>query len=340
MKKTISIKQNFFINSIVNILNIIVPIITLPYLSRTLGPENLGKINFAISYTDYFSKLALLGIPKYALREISQNRDNQLILNKTFSEIILIKIITSLISFLLFFLSIIFIPKLNNEIRIFLPLSFSILFSFLSLEWFYGGFENFKFLTKRAVVLKLSAIILILTLIKKPADYYLYGFIVLFGIVSGNFAHIFFALKKVRFSLININLKKHFKPVIYLSGTFLATGLYMNIDKVMIGFLSSNENIAFYYIPNKLCMILLALLMSLSGVLIPRFSYYIKNKKFDEYKIILKKSINFIFFLSIPSMIGIFLLSEQIISLFASSEFSEAIITLKIMVLIIITTAL
>ncbi len=82
-----SIKKNSIMVLIRNMAFMVFPLITFPYLSRILGPEGMGKINFASSFSNYFAMVASLGIPMYGAREIARVRDNKEEVNKAFNEI-------------------------------------------------------------------------------------------------------------------------------------------------------------------------------------------------------------------------------------------------------------
>ena len=104
MIKQKSIKYNFIFNLMRNLSSILFPMITLPYLSRVLQPEGIGKINFADQFVAYFVILASLGIPLYGTREIAKVRDDREKLNEVFNEIFIINIVTSIIAYSLFFI--------------------------------------------------------------------------------------------------------------------------------------------------------------------------------------------------------------------------------------------
>src|ERR1035437_7348340 len=97
-----SLKKNFVHNILFILSNILFPIISFSYTARVLGPEGIGKVQFVITFAQYFVMVAALGIPVYGVREVAKARGDQNRLNKLFSELLFINIITSLILLLLY----------------------------------------------------------------------------------------------------------------------------------------------------------------------------------------------------------------------------------------------
>ena len=112
-----NVRKNLKLNTILNFIktcsSIIFPLITYPYVLRVLLPENVGKVNFAHSIVSYFSLIATLGIQSYAIRECSKVRENRQMLDDTASQIFSINIWTTLLSYILLFLTFFFIPRVS-----------------------------------------------------------------------------------------------------------------------------------------------------------------------------------------------------------------------------------
>ena len=132
-------------------MGIIFPIITFPYASRILLPEGIGKVNFANSIIGYFSLLASLGIGTYATREAAKIRDDKLLLKKFVKEILFINFISTLISYILFFMVLFFVPKLFDYRKLLLICSLTILFNTLGINWFYSAIEEYTYITTRTI---------------------------------------------------------------------------------------------------------------------------------------------------------------------------------------------
>ena len=156
MAKIQSVKFNFVMNSILTMSAMIFPIITYPYVTGILGPQGIGTVSFANSVVTYFSMFAQLGIPTYGIRACAKVRDNREELSRVTQEILLINLVTCVVSYVLFFISLQAIPQLREEKGLYLVMSSMILFNSIGAEWLYKGLEQYRYITLRSVLLSSS----------------------------------------------------------------------------------------------------------------------------------------------------------------------------------------
>ena len=140
-----SIKKNLIYKSILTIANPILGILTFPYISRVLGVENVGLVNFVDNTISYFLLFASMGVSTIGVRAIASSKNNQATLNRVFSNILGLNLIFTFVVLILFNLALILIPRFNANLELFLIGNAKILFTSLLIEWFYSGIENFKF---------------------------------------------------------------------------------------------------------------------------------------------------------------------------------------------------
>ena len=155
MIKDKSLKKNAFFNVLKTLMGILFPLITFPYTSRILLPDGLGKVNFANSIISYFTMIASLGIAGYGIREAAKKRKNKQELSQFFIEIFTINIISTIISYILLFLSIQFIPKFSDYRSLLMIFSISILFSTIGVDWMLGALEEYGFVAIRSFLIQL-----------------------------------------------------------------------------------------------------------------------------------------------------------------------------------------
>ena len=149
MKSSKSVFYNFIMNVILTMSSFIFPLITFPYTSRILLPIGTGKVAFANSVVNYFLLLAQLGIPTYGIRACAKVRENEEKLSKTVQEILVINLFMCVISYVLFFIILYFVPRFQDERTLLIITSGSILFTTLGVEWF---FKNFLEIGKRSYI--------------------------------------------------------------------------------------------------------------------------------------------------------------------------------------------
>lgn len=337
-----SIKKNFMYYTLLKILNIIFPLITFPYVARVLSAEGIGKVNFSLSVINYFILISQAGIPTYAIRECAKYRDDKDKLSKTVQEILILNSITVLIAFFLLIVIINNVETLFNYKKILLMMSLNILSVNIGIEWLYQAIEEYRYITIRSCIVKLIALIAVFLFIREENDFFLYGLITILSVSLGyffNFIHAkkyIYILKKYPF----YDFKKHIRPIILLFAMSLSISIYVNLDKVMLGFISGNKSVGLYTTANKMVKVILALVTSLGTVLLPRMSYYIEKKSKQEINKLISKSLDFILMISIPASIGIIMLAKPIILVLAGWDYVDAIITIKIISPIIVAIGL
>ena len=184
--KNKSIKKNFIYNSILTSANIVFPLITAPYLSYTLGAENIGKVNFATSIVNWFILISSFGIPRYGIREIARNRDNKKELTNTFWNLILIQASLSIIAIIVYLLAIFNVPRFESELNIHLMMVMMLILNVFSIDWFYQGIEEYSYITIRNIAFKIISIILMFAIVKNSDDYMIYAGINIFGLCFNN----------------------------------------------------------------------------------------------------------------------------------------------------------
>lgn len=329
-----SIQKNFFINVIKIFFNLLFPIITFPYISRILGPIGIGKITFATSIINYFLLFTNLGIPLYGIREIARTRENRLSLSKSFSEILFLNLITTIIGIIIF---IIFfqLELFGNDINLFQVMGLNIVFTFIGVEWYFQGIEDYGYITKRSILFKIISITLMFIFVKKKEDIVIYAGILVLALVGSNILNFFKAKKEVLISLKNVNIKKHLKPILTIFSMNIAISIYTNLDSVMLGYCSSEYSLGIYSASSKIIHLVLGIVTSLGAVLLPRISNYIVNKKEKELKEILENTLTFLLAISLPCIIGINFTAVEVIKIFSGNEFIMAIKTMRILSAII-----
>lgn len=304
MTKAKSIKLNFIMNSILTMSSVLFPLISFPYVSRILSPSGIGKVSFAMSIVTYFSMFAQMGIPTYGIRACARVKDDPKELSKTVQEIMLINIITSLIVYVIFFISLFTIDKLQQDKTLFMIISLTIMFNAIGIEWLYRALEEYVYISVRSMLFKLVALILMFVLIKTSDDYVIYGALTILATVGSNILNILYVKRLVPYyHAEKLELKKHLKTIVVFFGMSVATTIYSNLDMAMLGFMSTNEEVGLYSASIKIKNVLISVVTSLGAVLLPRTSYYIKHGLRDEFITICRKALNFVCIFSLALVV-------------------------------------
>jgi len=300
----------------------IFPLITFPYTSRILGPEGIGKISFATSFVSYFILLAAIGIPLYGIREIARIRDDKKKLSELTQELFVMHIITSIIISIIFIVVIFINGKLSDEKELFFIVSFSIMLTTFGMEWLYQGLEQYSYITIRSIIFSSISTISVFIFIHKKDDYLIYAAIGVFAALGSSILN-FYNARKILFKKRDIpwNFKRHIKPLtmVYLLNFIIS--IYVQLDTVMLGFMSTAKNVGYYASGLKINKMLTVLVTSIGSVLLPRLSYYVSNDMKNDFNKMLTRSFEVIWIFCLPIVVGLVLLSKEIIVLFAGIQY-------------------
>lgn len=329
-----SIKNNTIYNAIKTFSTIIFPLITFPYISRVLLVENIGKINFGLSFVSYFSLIASLGVGVYAIRECSKVRDDRIKLSELSSQIYSLNLSTMIFSYTLLFLFLVFYDKVKNYRTLIFIQSFSILFSVLGTDWINTAMEDFKYITIRTIVFQVISLTLMFIFVRRPEDYIKYAIISVVSSSGHCISNIFYRQRYCDISLVkNINFKKHFIPIMYLFVMLLAQTIFNNVDMSMLGIMKGDYSVGIYSTAHKICNVISQIVSSILWVVIPRISYYFSKNNFEEINKLLRKILGFNITLGLPCTVGVVLLSKDIIQLVAGKQFLPASGVLRILMI-------
>lgn len=334
-----SIGKNTFYNTIKSVSSIIFPLITFPYISRVLLPDNVGKINFGISVVAYFSLIASLGITTYAIRECAKCRDDRGELSKTASEIYSLNIVTTLISYFFLGVTLLLFQDFENYRLLIIIQSLSIFFSTLGTDWINNAMEDFGYITARTLVVQLVSLVLMFAFVHEPDDYIIYAVILL---VSSSGAQIFNVFYRRRYCDIsftkNIQWRKHFKPVILLFSMQLAMIVYVNSDTTMLGFMKGDTEVGLYSIPVKIYNIVQNLVTASWLGIVPQMAIGFAQKDYASLNKLLRYAFNYTLILGLPCLVGICLMSEGIVLIIAGEAYLGCVLSLRIIMLALLAS--
>ncbi len=331
MAKQTSLKRNYVMNVILTGSSIIVPIITFRYVSRTLLPPALGKVQLALSVISYFNMLAQLGIPTYGIRVCAKVRDDREKLTRTAHELLRINLLTSGISYALLFAAILLVPKLRGEKVLYLIVSTMILANAIGMEWLFKAMEQYTYITVRSLIFQLIAIAGMFLTVHSPKDYVLYGVVSVLGaVLSGVFNFLNVHKYIDRKPAGTCDLKRHLKPVAIFFAMASATIIYTQLDSVMLGFMKTDADVAYYHAAVKVKTILVSVITSLGAVLLPRVSYYVEKGMDDEFRRITGKAVNYVFLTAVPLAVYFMIFAPDGILFLSGPAYENAVLPMRI----------
>ncbi len=318
-----SLKKNYAYNLMYQLLIVILPVLTTPYLSRVLGVHNIGVYSYTLSIATYFVLFGSLGVSLYGQREIAYVRDNKEKTSKTFLEILFFRFFTMLISLIAFYL----LFCLNGQYKIYYRiLILELVSNSFDISWFFQGFEDFKKTVTRNFFVKIISLICIFTFVRDNNDLWLYILIYVLSNLIGNISLWFYLPKyvnKVNFK--NLDLKRHIKPTIALFIPQIATTIYTVLDKTMIGGIL-NDMVAEgnYEQSQKIIKMALTVVTSLGTVVSPRIANTMAKNDKSKINHYLSNSFKFVWLIGVPIMFGIAGVANSLVPWFLGNEFDNS----------------
>ena len=315
-------KKNFIYNTVYQILILLLPLITVPYVSRILGAEGIGIYSYTYSIVYYFILISMLGLNNYGNREIAKIRDDKEKLSKEFCSIYAFQLITSTIMIITYLLYIFIFDNKYKMIAIIQTIY--VISSVFDINWFFFGIEKFKLTITRNTLVKVLSLILIFTFVKTPSDVWKYTIILAGSTLLSNIFLFTFLRKYVK--LVKINKKdilKHLKPNLILFLPVISVSIYKIMDKIMLGIISTVAEVGYYENAEKITQVPNAIITALGTVMMPRVTNMLSNQQEDKVKEILDKSMPFAMFMTFPMVFGIIAVSNDFSIIFFGSEFEK-----------------
>ncbi len=300
-----SIAKNSIFYLIYNVLNVLFPFITGIYVARVLLPDVIGQVAYAQNIASYFVILAFLGIPTYGLREIAKVRNSYGKLSKVYSELCVINFISTVFFLSAYTVLVFSVPSFRDNYPLYLITGGAIALNALNNSWLYEGLEEFSFISIRNIVFKLLSFILLIIFVRGTEDYLIYAAVTVIGTAGNYILNVLHAKKFVKFTLRGLNFRQHMKPILMLVAVNLAIEIYTLVDTTMLGIFCRDSNVAFYSYGSKINRILLQIVNTFTMVIVPRISYCYKEKNFEEYNMLLTKTLKVIVLIAVPMIIGI-----------------------------------
>lgn len=326
-----SLKENFIYSVILTSANYVFPMLVFPYISRVLGVENVGICNFIDSIVNYFVLFSMMGIASLGIREIASCNNKQE-RNIVFSSLILLNAIFTFIAIV----GLIVVTYTVKEVAQYKSLMYvgvlKLISNFLLLEWLYKGLEDFKYITKRTLVVKCIYVLSIFIFVRNCEDYVVYYLLTTLMITINSLINIVHSKQLVIFSFYGVNIKKYFKPFISLGYYMLLTTMYNSFNITFLGFIATKKDVGDFSTAAKLFAIIVALFTAVSNVVMPRASSLINEGNKHAFQNLIYKSISGLLLFALPTLIFMFCYTEQIVSILFGKEFSGMVVILRIIV--------
>lgn len=322
-KKTNSnLGKNIAYMTVYHIFNALSPLIVTPYLSRVLGATEIGKYSYAYSLAYYFVLVANLGITTHGSRRIAEAKHNEIEYEKRLSNIFWLHILNAIVVTFIYIMSVFAGMNKSNSALSYIMI-FYVLSSVFDLKWLFYGLENFRITVLRSIIIKIVYIFLIFAFVKTRNDIKIYTFIMAFVAYFVGEVSLFVMLP--RFGKIHkpdfLSIKKEFLPLFLLFIPSVANLLLRHFDKLMLGWMSTYDQLGMYENTDKVFLVLVTLITAVGDVMMPRISHLLAFDKASKADELLKNALRVSLLISCAFAFGIMGISKEFVPLFFGNEF-------------------
>lgn len=335
--KTRSVKINYIFNTAYQVIAIIVPLITTPYLARTLGADGVGIFSYTNSIVSYFMMIAVLGSATFGQRKIASVRNRKEELSEEFWNIVIFRLIMTLITLAAYILFLLQSPKYKI---IYIILGINIIDVFFNITWFFQGIEDFPKIVIRNLITRIASCVCIFSFVKKPDDLPLYIiFIVGFNLLANlwTWTYVPHYINRVY----SVHPFKNLKDMLLLFLPTVATQVYLVLDKSMIGIItdSTYQNGCYEY-SEKIARLALTVVTSVATVILPRVANLYNNGDKQTACDYVYKGYRFVWLLAFPIMFGIIGITKVFVPVFFGPGFDLSNILMPIFSLLVLFVSL
>lgn len=331
--------KNFLYNVSYQLLVIILPLITVPYVSNILGAEGIGDYAFTHANMQYFVIFGMVGITLYGNRQIAYVRDDKEKLRNTFFSIYTLQLITTTISFILY---LIFVLVFNNEDYkwLYIVQGINIIASMADISWLFMGLEQFKKTVVRNTIVKLASLASIFIFVKSAQDTIIYTLILALSALIGNLTFWFYVPKAIGFKKIKISgLNIHLKASLALFVPQIAIQIYLLLDRTILGVMTDNIQVGYYENSQKIVKIVLTIATAIGTVMMPKIANTVAAGDMKKVKYYVQNSFFFVSALSIPLMFGLMGVAKELSPWFFTDKFAgiESLIIVSSLIILAIS---
>ncbi|MFT8872026.1 MAG: flippase [Sporolactobacillus sp.] len=316
-----NVAKNYMYNVVYQVFILVVPLITMPYIARTLSKTEVGINGYTNSLIQYFILFGTIGIALYGNRAVAYVRDDRQQLSRTFWSIFILKLLTTAVSYLLFLC---FVSIAHRYHFIFILQSIYIISAAVDVTWLYMGLEDFQKTVVRNMIVKILGLIAIFLFVHRPGDLWKYVLVLALSEIIGQFTMWFYIPKTVRFVKINwSDIRQHFRPAFTLFLPQISIQIYAVLNKTMLGKLSSADQVADFDYADKIVKMLLAIVTSMGVVMLPRISHIFSQGNHEKVRAYLYQSLEFASYLAFPLMFGIAAVSRNFTAWFFTDQYHQ-----------------
>lgn len=325
-----SIKENFAYKSVLTLSTYLIAFVTFPYVSRVLGVERVGLVNFADNTIGYFLLFATMGVNILGVREIAAVKEDPERRARVFSNILGLNLMFTAVTLAVFLALVAAVPKLHQHAGLFYIGTAKILFSAFLVEWFFTGIEQFRYITLRSIAVKVLYVASVFLFVRRPEDYRLY-FILTVGVVVVNaLVNTAYVRRYVRIRRHDLSGTNYVRRNLLLGVYSIMSAMYLTFNVMFLGFVADDTQVGYYTTAFKLYTVILGFFTAFTNVMLPRMSTLLAGGEQERFHALIDRSFRAMCLFSIPMIVCSIILAPQIIHLLAGPGYEGAILPMRL----------
>lgn len=312
--------KNYLYNAGYQILLMLAPVITTPYVSRVLGAHNNGVNTYTNGWVTFFYLVGQLGIALYGNREIAYHRDNKYDRSKIFWEIISLQIMTSSLSLIAYLIA---VMLFSSAFKVYFLLQALWIVAYgLDISWYFMGMEDFKKTVTRNTIVKLISIALIFILVRNENDLARYVFLLGFAQLAGSATLWPYLRKSIQWVKICYwRPFRHFYPTLLLFVPTITTQVYLVVNRIMLGRMAPQAAVSQFDFGDKIVKLVLAVVTATGTVMLPHIANKFAAGDIKGVRSSLYKSFDFVTAISVPMMFGLMAIAYKFAPWFLGNQY-------------------
>lgn len=339
-KKEISIKKNFIYKCILTLSSYLVGFIVYPYISRILGVEKVGLVNFIDNTVNYFLLFATLGVNVLGVREIAVVKNDLEKRCQVFQNILGLNILFTVVVLILYWVVVHGYAKFALYTDLFYIGIAKIISTAFLVEWFFTGIEDFRYITIRSIFVKSGYVITVFLLVRNPDDYFIYLVLTMGVVVFNALINWFYVRRSIRFQLRELFSMKYLKTDLVLGCYSIMTSMYLTFNVMFLGLQTNNVEVGYYTTAFKLYAVVLGIFSAFTNVMLPRMSAVLGENNYAYFRQLIHRSFSLLFIVSIPLIIYTVMLAPQIIYVFSGEGYEGAILPMRMIMPLVLVVGI
>ena len=319
-------------NTLLTASNLIVALITVPYVSRVLSVERLGDVSFAQSVSSWASALCLLGINVYGMRECARARDDASELARVVKELLVIITVMTSVVLIGFAVAIFAVPSFASVAPLMWMFLVGTLMLSYGVEWFYQGIEQYSYITVRSLVFKMLAFVATLLFVRRAEDYLVYSAILSLVTCGNNLLNLIRLHKLLDFKRTGrLDVRRHIRPLMVFGAQAIAQSVYLSFNSTMLGVLShGNYQVGLHQLAVKFEGVEYAALTAVIGVFVPRMAHDQTTGDGAEFGKLVRTGFGFTMNICLAVMCYLLVFAEPVVLFVSGEAFAGAVTPVRI----------